>query len=304
MNTAPLRCPKVLTVCFATTMLLSGTLWSGPVFAQSTGQKTFPSSADAINQFVRAVKSGDSASLAAILGKGGESIISSGDRVADSTARAIFLDRYAVKESLVPSGENTYILTVGSDNWPVPTPLRKKGDKWYFDGAAGAQEVLYRRIGKNELATIDVCRGIVAAQRDYVKTAHDGKPAGTYALRIVSHPGKQDGLYWKPKPGEPASPAGPLIANATQEGYATTGERTPYHGYYYRILKHPDGFVLLAYPAKYRSSGVKTFAVTSNGIIYQKDLGAKTDEIAQTMTQVRIDKSWKPVPELAETDGM
>ena len=177
--------------------------------------------------------------------------------------------------------------------FPSRSPTR--GDKWYWDGEAGKDEILYRRIGHNELAAINVCKGIVAAQRDYAASAHDGQPAGSYAARIVSEPGKQNGLYWEVKEGQPESPAGPMIAEAAQEGYDTSGKRTPYHGYYYRMLPAAGGFGFVAFPADYRSSGVMTFLVNQKGVIYQKDLGDNTASIAEQMTSYRPDKTWRVV---------
>lgn len=169
------------------------------------------------------------------------------------------------------------------------------GDKWYWDGKAGKAEIRCRRIGHNELAAINVCKGIVAAQHDYVASAHDGQPEGSYAARIVSEPGKQNGLYWEVKQGEPESPAGPMIAEAAQEGYDTSGKRMPYHGYYYRMLPAAGGFGSVAFPADYRSSGVMTFLVNQKGVIYQKDLGDNTAAIAQQMTSYDPDKTWHVV---------
>lgn len=263
--------------------------------AQTADQKSFATSKEAVEAFVHAVDSGNSAELQAILGAGSESIISSGDPVADKAERDTFLARYAAKHSLVDEGDRTYTLNVGKDNWPLPIPLVDKSGKWYFDGAAGKQEIAFRRIGHNELSTIQVCKGIVSAQRDYVKTSHDGNPAGTYAMRIVSEPGKQNGLYWDDPSGNAPSPAGAMLAEASQEGYDTSGKPTPYHGYYYRMLKNPGGFAFLAYPAQYRSSGVMTFVVTQSGVIHQKDLGADTDAVAGKMSEYQIDKSWTTV---------
>ena len=148
----------------------------------------------------------------------------------------------STRSSLPADGEIT--LNVGKDDWPLPIPLTKAGGKWYFDGAAGKEEILYRRIGRNELAAINVCQGVVTAQKDYAAAGHDGKPAGSYAARVVSAPGKQDGLYWEVKEGESPSPAGPMLANAVDEGYAqltSNSQPTPYHGYFYRMLQKPRG---------------------------------------------------------------
>jgi Protein of unknown function (DUF2950) len=263
--------------------------------AQGTDQKTFSSSEDALTAFVQAVRDGDPSELAAILGPGTEQIVSSSDSVADKTARESFLKWYDEGHSLVPSRQGEFTLEVGKNSWPLPIPLDHTGDKWYWDGKAGKDEILYRRIGHNELAAINVCKGIVAAQRDYAASAHDGQPAGSYAARIVSEPGKQNGLYWEVKEGEAESPAGPMIAEAAQEGYDTSGKRVPYHGYYYRMLPATGGFGFVAFPADYRSSGVMTFLVNQKGVIYQKDLGDNTASIAEQMTSYHRDETWRVV---------
>ena len=263
--------------------------------AQGTGQKTFASSEDALTAFIQAVRDGNPSELGAILGPDSEQIVSSSDSVADKAARETFLKWYNEGHALVPAHSGGFTLEVGKDRWPLPIPLAHKGDQWYWEGQAGKDEILYRRIGHNELAAINVCKGIVAAQRDYAASGHDGKPAGAYASRIVSEPGKQNGLYWEVKEGQPESPAGPMIALAAQEGYATSSKRTPYHGYYYRMLPGATGFGFIAYPADYRSSGVMTFLVSQKGVIYQKDLGEKTADIAQQMSSYAPDKTWSIV---------
>jgi hypothetical protein len=263
--------------------------------AQGQGQKTFSSSKDALTAFVQAVRDGDPAELGAILGPGNEQVVSSSDSVADKAARESFLKWYGERHSLVSSQNGELTLQVGKNNWPLPIPLVHKGDQWYWDGQAGKDEILYRRIGHNELAAINVCQGIVAAQHDYAASAHDGRPAGSYAARLVSESGKQNGLYWEAKEGEPESPAGPMLAQAASEGYDTSGNRAPYHGYYYRMLPAAGGFGFVAYPADYRASGVMTFLVSQKGVIYEKDLGDKTAGIAQQMSSYAPDKTWRVV---------
>jgi Protein of unknown function (DUF2950) len=262
--------------------------------AQSAGQKTFSSSQAAMTAFIQAVRDGNPSELEAILGPGSEQVVASSDSVADKASRESFLKWYDEGHSLVPSGKE-FTLQVGKDNWPLPIPLAHVDGNWYWDGAAGKEEILYRRIGHNELDAIKVCKGIVSAQRDYAATGHDGQPKGPYAQRIVSEQGKQNGLYWEAKQGEPDSPAGPMLAQAAEEGYDTSGKRTPYHGYYYRMLPLAGGFGFLAYPADYRASGVMTFLVNQRGVIYQKDLGEKTGEIAQQMTTFNKDQTWQAV---------
>ena len=281
--------------------------------AQADGQKTFSSSKEAVTALIQAVRDGNTSDLRAILGSGSEDIITSSDTVADKTARDHFVARYDLKHSLAESAPGQLTLNIGKDSWPFPIPLIHANDKWYWDGAAGREEILYRRIGANELAAIGVCKGAVAAQRDYAAAGHDGLPAGIYAQRLMSEPGKQNGLYWAVNDGEIPSPAGPLLAQASYEGYGGSAKGSPYHGYYYRMLngqgahakggaknyiadgEMTGGFAFVAYPADYRSSGVMTFLVNENGTIYQKDLGEKTADLAQQMTEYNPDKSWRVV---------
>jgi hypothetical protein len=277
-----------------TASVLALVFLSSMAHAQANDQKTFATENEALAGLVNAVRAGDASQLQAILGPDSEQITSSGDAVADRHSRDTFLQKYETKHTLTSSGENHMTLNIGEDMWPVPIPLVHSGDKWYWDGAAGEQEIVYRRIGHNELDAINVCKGVLAAQKDYAAESHDGNTAGTYAARIVSQPGTQNGLYWDVKEGESPSPAGPMLANAEAQGYDTS-KITPYHGYYYRMLKNPDGFGFLAYPAQYRTSGVMTFQVSQKGIIYQKDLGEKTADIAQQLTDFKIDSTWKPV---------
>jgi len=262
--------------------------------AQTAGQRTFASSKDAVNAFVKAVDTDNTAELEALVGEGGRAIVYSGDPVADNAARDHFVAEYNAKHALVTSGGHNYTLIVGTTSYPMPIPLVNNGGKWYFDGAAGKEEILYRRIGNNELSAIEVCRGVVEAQRDYVASSHDGKPAGTYARRLMSTAGKQDGLYWETTADQPQSPAGPLLAEASSEGYSA-GKGAPYHGYNYKLIENPGGFALLAYPAEYRNSGVMTFVVTQSGVVYQKDLGKDTVAIAQRINQYQMDGTWTAV---------
>lgn len=279
----------------AALLVAIATLTAVGLMAQTAGQKTFASSKDAVAGFIQAVRANDTSALLSILGSGSEAILSSGDSVADNAARENFLAKYDAKHSLTSSGPHQMTLSVGNDDWPTPIPIVENGGKWYFDTAAGEQEILYRRIGNNELSAINVCRGVVSAQHDYAATSHDGRPAGTYAERIVSQPGKQNGIYWETKPGEPTSPAGGMLAQASSEGYDVSGKETPYHGYYYRMLRNPGGFAFIAYPAQYRSSGVMTFVVTQDGVILEKDLGPQTGDIVKRIGQYQIDDTWKQV---------
>jgi len=276
--------------------------------AQQAGQKTFPSAEDASNALVVAVENNDEKAMIEILGAEGKKVISSGDEVEDARARASFVDVYREMHRLVAEPDGTTNLYIGAKNWVTPIPLVSKGGSWYFDTAAGEKEILYRRIGRNEMSTIRVCQELVAAQKEFSATQHNG-----YAQKILSAEGQHNGLYWRAAAGEPQSPIGPLIASAVAEGYARrrNGAPTPYRGYHYRVLtrqgkggpggaknyivngKMTEGFAFLAYPAEYRSSGVMTFIVNQDGIVYQKDLGKKTGVLAKAMKEYNPNSSWE-----------
>jgi hypothetical protein len=304
-----------LTCPFLVAGVASLMLWSflPHIRAQGADQKTFSSSKEAVSALIQAIRDENTGNLVAMLGPGSEEIVSSGDEVEDRNARRRFLERYDEKHALVASGSNELTLNVGNDDWPMPIPLVQNNGVWRFDGVGAKEEILYRRIGHNELSAIKVCKGVLAAQKDYAAAGHDGLPAGAFAQRIVSASGTQNGLFWEVKEGEPPSVAGPMLAHAAEEGYDTSGNRTPYHGYYYRILsaqgaaapggaksyiqdgRMSGGFGLVAYPADYRSSGVMTFIVNQGGVIYEKDLGEKTSELAQSMTEYNPASGWKAV---------
>jgi len=279
------------------------------------GQKTFESADAAVGALVDAVRTSDQAELTAILGPGAEGVLDSGDAIADSTARAAFLAKYDEKHVLAEGGPDDLVLTVGADDWPFPIPIVRREGKWILDGAAGADEIVKRRIGGNELQTIDVMHGFVAAQEDYAAASHDGVPAGTYARAVRSTPGKQDGLYWEAASGAPQSPAGPLLAGATAEGYEGAAARgEPYHGYRFKPLtsqgedaeggardyvvdgRLSGGFGLVAWPASYGTSGIMTFVVNQDGVVWQKDLGEQTGTVAGAMSVYDPDSTWTPIP--------
>ena len=293
MHLLTLRCQQSINFVVCVLFLLISLTAQGR--AQAQGQKTFTSSSDAIMDFVEAAKEDNSDELMAILGPGSEQIVASGDNIADKNLRDQFVSEFEVKHSLVKSGPQEFTLNVGKTDWPLPIPLVHANNKWFWDGAAGLDEIRYRRIGRNELAAISVCEGVLAAQREYASSSHDGHPPGAYASRIVSDPDTQNGLYWKVPEGAAPSPAGPLLAQANAEGYDTSRKGTPYHGYYYRMLQNSGGFGFLAYPAEYRSSGVMTFIVDQTGEIYQKDLGENTAEIAQQLKNYERDNTWRRV---------
>jgi hypothetical protein len=299
--------------CFLT---LAFALLASPVAGQQPGQKTFASPGEAAQAMIAAAKAGNTDALLQIFGPEGKELLSSGDDVADKNARNNTVQRYEQMHRLVREPDDAVTVYMGAENWPFPIPLVKKGNVWYFDTPAGKQEVLYRRIGENELATIDVCQAIVGAQKQYLSGTHDGDTVKQYAVKIVSDPGKHNGLYWKVAAGEPESPIGPLIADAVSAGYTKKqGSSTPFHGYIYKHLssqgpaapggakdymvdgKMTGGFGILAYPAEYRNSGVMTFIVNQDGIVYQKDLGPDTAKIAASMTQYNPDPSWQKAEE-------
>ena len=262
----------------------------------------FASAEEAVTALVAVLESADRTALASILGPDSEGVVDSGDAVADAAAQEDFLERYKAKHALVADGDSGMILQVGENDWPLPIPLVVREGKWYFDGAAGVEEIAYRRIGRNELGAIAVCRGFVDAQIEYASQGHDGNEPGVYATKLLSDPGQQNGLYWPTAEGEPQSPAGPAVAEAAAEGYrATKGKRTPYHGYYYRMLfaqganadggameyfvdgQLTQGVALLAWPADYGMSGVKSFMINHDGVVYEKDLGEETDATVESI---------------------
>jgi len=283
---------------------------------RAADQKTFATPAEAAQALYQASADGNQDEIVSVLGDEGKDLVYSGDAVQDKRGMAGFVKAYKTKHSLVAQDDKTQILQVGANDWPLPIPIVNDGGKWRFDTAAGKEELLYRRIGHNELGAIGACRGFIDAQKDYVAEGHDGLPTGIYAQRLMSTPGKQDGLYWETKEDEPASPAGPFLAEAGGHGYSPEGlggKAEPYHGYLYRILKAQGaaarggaksylvdgnltgGVALVAYPSEYRVSGVMTFIINQNGVVYQKDLGDKTGEIAGAMTEYNPDKTWAKV---------
>ncbi len=293
----------LLTVCVPTRSI-----------AQQPGQKTFSSAEEATNALVTAVQANDKQMMLDVLGPDGKQIISSGDETEDANSRANFVKRYQEMHRLVKEPDGTTVLYIGAHNWPAPIPLVHKGNSWYFDTEAGKKEILYRRIGRNELSAIRVCQELVAAQKEYSAEHKE------YAQKLFSDEGQHNGLYWEAAEGEPQSPIGPLVASAVAQGYAKRrdGTPTPYRGYYFHILtgqgknasggaknyvengKMTEGFAFVAYPAEYRSSGVMTFIVTEDGVAYQKDLGRKTDVLAKAMKEYDPDPSWQKAEEQQE----
>jgi hypothetical protein len=274
-----------------------------------SGQQAFSSASDAAQTLVEAIQKNDHPALLKVLGSNAKDLISSGDDAEDQNDRNQFVQKYRQMNRLVTEPDGTTTLYIGAENWPTPIPLVHQGSSWYFDTAAGKQEILYRRIGKNELAAIAVCRELVDAQKEYYAEPHDGDK-NQYAQKLYSDPGKHNGLYWQASSDEPASPIGPLVAAAAQEGYgeAADQEHQPFQGYYFQILKGEGrgsahsyivdgkmtrGFAFVAYPAEYRSSGVMTFVVSQDGIVYEKDLGPRAAEIAKKLTRYDRDATWR-----------
>ena len=311
MNTTNiLRAPRL-----SVAAILLGLLIAAGCAKQPARDGTFESPEAAVSALVAAMQKDDLAALQAMLGPGGEELLNSGDAVQDSNDRAAFLAAYATKHSLIDDGADRKVLLTGDDEWPMPVPIVKRDGRWQFDGEAGIDEMIYRRVGGNELGAIDVSRGFVNAQIEYASEGRDGDPAGIYALKLVSDLGLQNGLYWPTAEGEPPSPAGPFVAAAAAEGYrrAEGDERAPYHGYYYRMLYAQtdnanggardyfkdglltEGFALVAWPADYGSSGVQTFIVNQDGIVFQKDLGEDTATAVESIQAFDPDSSWTAI---------
>jgi hypothetical protein len=282
-----------------------------PVSAQEVKQKVFGSPEDAMKALAETAQAGDTKGVMAILGSEGEDILFSGDEVADKADRERFLKRYQERVDLVKDRDRVSVI-LGNDYFPFAIPIVKKAEGWVFDTKAGREEVLNRRIGRNELNAIQVCEAYVEAQREYASTDRERDGIIQYAQKVMSDPYRRNGLYWEAAEGEIPSPLGPFFAQAAEKGYTKKGDKPiPYHGYYYKILKGQGmsapggaykyvinghmvaGFALVAWPAEYVVSGVMTFIVSQNGTVYQKDLGLKTGELAKAMTLYNPDRTWK-----------
>jgi hypothetical protein len=291
-------------------------LLTAPVVARAAEptQQTFASPEEAGASLADAAGHGDKAELLKIFGADGAKLISSGDPVADDDARQRLAAEYAASHKIVYEGPDKAVLSIGKDDFPLPIPLVKAGLAWHFDTAAGEQEILDRRIGRNELNTIEVCHAYVEAQREYAALNPLGKGPGEYAQKFRSTPGKHNGLYWESANAADESPLGPLVASARAEGYGPSadGTPTPYHGYYFKILTRQGpnasggakdyvanghmtgGFAMLAFPAKYGDSGIMTFIVDQTGVAFEKNLGPATEAIARRITTYDPDQSWQP----------
>ena len=281
--------------------------------ATANAQQAFKTPDEAASALAGAAKAGDPKAIVTVLGPDGADIASSGDPVADAATREKFVAAYDAKHQITMEGDNKAIVVIGQEDFPLPIPLVRKDGAWRFDTAAGREEILFRRIGKNELDAIQSSLAYVDAQNEYADKDRTGAGKGLYAQRIISSAGRKDGLYWPDAQNNDASPLGELIAKATTQGYRTGGGRTPYHGYYFKILtkqgaaapggeleyvvkgKMIGGFALVAYPAEYRNSGVMTFIVNHDGNVYEKDLGPRTADLAERMTAYNPDSTWHKV---------
>jgi len=272
--------------------------------------QTFASPEAAAKALVEAAKAQNQDTILAIFGPGSKELIYSGDAAEDKASMEGFVQAYGVMNRWRTLPDGSEILLVGADNQAFPIPLKKNASgQWYFDTEAGKQEILARRIGRDEIAAIDVSAALADAQAEYFSQKHDG--VKQYAQKFISDPGKQNGLYWESAEGQPRSPVGPLVAFATDEGYEVkSNPHQAFHGYYFRILdkqgsdakggeksyivngKMTGGFGYVAYPATYNDTGVMTFIIDQHGVVYQKDLGKDTAEVAKAMTEFNPDKSW------------
>ncbi len=283
--------------------------------ADKPSSQVFASADDAGNALLAAAKSGDQNAELAIFGPESKELISSGDPVQDKTTLDAFVAAYGVMHRWRNMPDGAQILVVGADNFPFPIPLKKNpSGKWFFDTVAGKDEILNRRIGRNELAVIDICGALADAQVEYFSQRHDDGSTKQYAVKFISDAGKQNGLYWESPEGQPKSPLGPLAAFATDEGYTVKQDpNASFHGYKFRMLKRQgshaqggakdyvvdgkmaNGFAFVAYPAQYANSGIMTFIINQDGVLFQKDLGKTTTETATAMSEFDPGDGWSPV---------
>jgi Protein of unknown function (DUF2950) len=284
--------------------------------AQQANEKTFATPGEGVLELYNAVKANDQATLSALFGSNATSILHAGDEVADKKMSDDFIARYDQMHRVVQEPDGTVTLYVGAENWPLPIPIVKNSSgAWYFDTAAGKTEILQRRVGTNENDAIEILYALVDAQKDYQSETRDGDTTKQFAQKFLSDDGKHNGLYWKTGDKDEPSPIGPLLVSAASEGYSAPeqGKNVPFHGYYFRILtkqgaaakggalnysvggKLTKGFAFVAYPAEYRNSGVMTFIVDKDGVVYEKDLGAQTVQLASAMDAYSPDDTWDRV---------
>ena len=291
--------------------------------ASQPKQKEFDTPKQAADVLIQAAETFDVAAAREILGPDGEDIISSEDPVMDKNRALAFAAKAKEKNSVEidKKNPNRAILMVGNDDFPLPIPIVKRKGKWYFDTKVGREEILNRRVGANELNAIEICRGFVEAQHDYAEEKHDDSKVNQYAQRIISTPGKHDGLAWQNADGPWGGPVGEEVAKALEQGYTNSGQPQPYHGYYFKVLKGQGpaaplgqmdfvvkdamigGFALAAAPAQYRVTGVETFIVSHDGVVYEKDLGPDTLKTFQSMDRFNPDKTWKETADDVEDDS-
>ena len=285
-------------------------------FAQAPGPRSFATPEEAVRALVETVKKGDLPALLALFGPEGQELVDSSDAATGKRNREVFVVAIAEGWRVVDLGPDRKELVVGNEAWPFPVPLSHRDSGWVFDAAAGREEVLARRIGRNELAVIGILRGYVAAQYAYARAGHDGLPRGAFARRFASDPGTQNGLYWPTAHGQPRSPLGALVAAAAEEGRRpgqSGSSPSPFHGYYFRILeaqgaaapggardyvvngRMTDGFALVAWPVHYDASGVMTFAVNQDGVVYESDLGPQTQAAAAGLSRFDPGDGWRAV---------
>lgn len=277
-------------------------------------QERYVSPEAAAQALVAAVRSEDDEQVARVLGRGAKEVIRSGDQVADREALDRFLQAYDEKSAIVAEPDGSMTLQVGQDDWPMPIPIVERRGSWRFDTRGGKEEILNRRIGRNELSVREVCLAFVDAQREYISVDRNGDGVPEYAQKLISDVGQRNGLYWETAENEPPSPMGPLVAEAAEEGYgrqtAGEGQRRPYHGYYFKLLKSQgphapggtkdyvvdgrmtEGFAVIAWPAEYGNSGIMTFLVSHQGVVYERDFGRRTDRLAPAITTFDPDPDW------------
>jgi hypothetical protein len=307
---------KVGSVCgllCASSLALALTAAAQSAQKPAAGPRTFDTPQQAADALIAAAETFDVAALESLFGPGGRELVASGDAVQDKNRAAEFVAKARERKTVAldPKDKNRAVLSVGNDDWPLPVPIVRRSGRWVFDTKAGLQEVLHRRIGSNELDAIEVCRGFVEAQHEYALTKREGSAVNQYAQRIISTPGKQDGLAWQNPDGSWGGPVGEAIARVIQQGYSDRAE--PFNGYYFKVLTGQGpaaplgeldfvvkgvmigGFALVASPADYGVTGVQTFIVSHDGVVYQKDLGADTLNAFKTMQRFNPDKTWTPV---------
>lgn len=312
---------RVSTLCFAAGLitlavmvLLASALITTGQTAPTSKTKTFVTAEEAADALIAAADQFDESALREILGPDSYDIIHSGEPAMDRKVVEEFVAKAKTKKTVVQSkNSRRAFLQIGEDDWPFAVPIVKTGSRWSFDSKAGRQELIYRRVGANELDAIQICRGYVEAQNDYALTKHGTSEVNQYAQHIIAPPGTEDGLAWRKADGTWDGPIGAKVAEAISKGYSAKTE--PFHGYFFRVLKGQGpaaplgeldyvvkgvmigGFALIASPAQYRVTGVQTFIVSQDGVVYQKDLGPKTDELAGAIDRFNPDKSWSPVAE-------